>query len=62
MFFKKTFKANADTALKYACQYNINDKLPITSTVYGQIASDSATWVLKDLTTQKEYVLSLIHI
>ncbi len=56
VFIKKNYKFNSDTALKYACSYNITSKIPLSSTSYGQITSDSATWVLKDLTTQKEYV------
>jgi len=56
VFIKKNYKFNSDTALKYACSYNITSKIPLSSTSYGQITADSATWVLKDLTTQKEYV------
>lgn len=56
MFIKKKFYKNADDALLNACKYDITDKLPLTNTNFGQLAADSATWVLKDLTTQKEYV------
>jgi hypothetical protein len=31
-------------------------KLTSTETTYGQINGDSATWILKDLTTQKDYM------
>lgn len=56
MFIKKSFKANADTALKYACNYDINAKVPLNNNIYGTVTGDSVTWVLKDLSTQKEYV------
>ncbi len=55
MFIKKNFYSNADDALKNACVYDINNKIPLNNTLYGQLAGDSATWVLKDLTTQTEY-------
>lgn len=56
MFVKKKYYKNAEDALTNACKYDINDKLPLSSTTFGAISADSATWVLKDLTTQKEYV------
>jgi hypothetical protein len=56
MFVKKKYYKNPDDALLYACKDDITAKLPLTNTTYGQISADSATWVLKDLTTQKEYV------
>lgn len=56
MFVKKKYYKNAEDALVNACKYDINDKLPLSNTTYGAISADSATWVLKDMTTQKEYV------
>lgn len=56
MFIKKKRFANEDTAIARACEYSINDKLQNTSTVFGQTTADSTTWVLKNLTTGKEYV------
>ncbi len=56
VFIKKNHYSTADDALKNACIYDINSKIPLSNTSFGQITADSATWVLKDLTTQKEYV------
>lgn len=56
MFVKKKFYKTAEDALANACKYDINDKLPLNHTTFGAMTADSATWVLKDLTTQKEYV------
>lgn len=56
MFIKKRSFANRDTALLKACEYSINEKLLNSATIYGQLDADSATWVLKNISTGKEYV------
>ncbi len=52
MFVKKKYTTNVDSA----CNHSISQKAPFSSTTYGQASADSITWILKDLTTQKEYV------
>lgn len=54
-FIKKNYYKNAAAALANACVYNINDKVSTKSTTFGSISGDSVTWVLKDLTNNKEY-------
>lgn len=54
-FIKKKYFSNADTAKAHACDYNLSDKVPTKSTYHGNLLGDSVTWVLKDITTGKEY-------
>eukprot|EP01012_Entosiphon_sulcatum_P022876 TRINITY_DN27856_c0_g1_i1.p1 TRINITY_DN27856_c0_g1~~TRINITY_DN27856_c0_g1_i1.p1 ORF type:complete len:1457 (+),score=171.65 TRINITY_DN27856_c0_g1_i1:31-4371(+) len=55
MFVKKRAYKTAELAKENACEYSINEKLTANKTAYGQVTGDSTTWVLKDLSTQKEY-------
>lgn len=56
MFIRKNSYTNADTAKKYACTYNINNKVSYKNTQFNKAIGDSTTWVLKDLKSQKEYI------
>lgn len=54
-FIKKNYYNTEAGALANACTYNINDKVSIKSTKFGSISADSVTWVLRDLTNNKDY-------
>ena len=54
-FIKKNYYKDEAAALANACVYNINDKVSTKSTRFGSIAGDSVTWILKDVTNNKEY-------
>ncbi len=54
-FIKKNYYSDQSAALANACVYNINDKVSNKSAKFGSIVGDSVTWVLKDLTNNKEY-------
>ncbi len=49
-------KKQTTTAASLACSYSLSSKIPLTSTRFGALIADSVTWVLKNLTTGKEYV------
>lgn len=38
------------------CKVDYNSRIPLKNTEFGEVLADSVTWVLKDLTTQKEYL------
>lgn len=54
-FIKKKYYKTEKEANDSACSYSINSKVSNRSTFFGSISADSVTWVLKDLTTSKEY-------
>ncbi|MFO0478099.1 MAG: hypothetical protein ACK50L_04870 [Bacteroidota bacterium] len=55
-FIKKNYYSNEATATANACVYDINKKVTSRSAAFGSILGDSVTWVLKDVTNNKEYV------
>ena len=55
-FIKKNFYSNADSAKLHACDYSLNNKISYKNTFNGRLMPDSVTWVLKNITSGKEYV------
>lgn len=55
-FIKKNYYANADSAKLHACNYDVSSKVSNKNTSYGALIGDSVTWVLKNVTSGKEYV------
>ena len=55
-FIAKKYYAVADSAKKYACDYNANALISHKNTNHSSIMSDSVTWVLKNTISGKEYV------
>ncbi len=55
IFTKKNYYSITDSAKKYACSYNVQNKVSVRNTLHGNLMGDSVTWILKDLTTGKEY-------
>ncbi len=49
---KKTYGISKDSV---PCNSDFTDKVVLKNTEFGKVLGDSVTWILKDLTTQKEY-------
>ncbi len=54
-FIKKKYYSNEKQALDSACNYSMSSKVVNKFTNYGSILGDSVTWVLRDLTNNKDY-------